>query len=267
MALHASKFHRPMALRVVEHKQPKQKLVKFWDEAKLFNDLNAIKIAKRKAAVAWAPTIMSIGVFLSLAFVVLIFEWRTYEKAPIVNLMQTSIIEEDFLDIPPTQQPPPEVKVLQQPNIVEVKDVEEIIEEIKVDFDLEITEDAIIEMQEVIDQEKPEEEAADEVFTIVEVAPAPKNGLQNFFSYIYQNINYPRKAINAQVQGKVFVQFVVNADGTLVDFEVVKGIGMGCDEEAVRVLQSAPAWNPGKQRGKPVRVRMILPINFIIREK
>jgi protein TonB len=64
------------------------------------------------------------------------------------------------------------------------------------------------------------------------------------------------------VEGKVFVQFVVDKDGTLTDIKAVKGIGAGCDEEAVRVLKAAPKWKPGKQRGRPVKVRMILPITF-----
>jgi protein TonB len=65
-----------------------------------------------------------------------------------------------------------------------------------------------------------------------------------------------------QVEGRVFLQFVVNKDGSLTDIKVVKGIGAGCDEEAIRVLKSAPRWSPGKQRGVPVRQRMVLPLTF-----
>jgi protein TonB len=64
------------------------------------------------------------------------------------------------------------------------------------------------------------------------------------------------------VEGRVFVEFVVNRDGSIVDVKFIKGIGAGCDEEAVRVVQSAPAWKPGKQRGKPVRQKMVIPIIF-----
>ena len=64
------------------------------------------------------------------------------------------------------------------------------------------------------------------------------------------------------VEGKVFVEFVVNRDGSIVDVKSIKGIGAGCDEEAVRIVQSAPAWKPGKQRGKPVRQKMVIPITF-----
>jgi protein TonB len=64
------------------------------------------------------------------------------------------------------------------------------------------------------------------------------------------------------VEGKVFVQFVIDKDGSPSDITVLKGIGSGCDEEAVRVIKNMPKWTPGKQRGRPVKVRMSLPIVF-----
>ncbi len=66
------------------------------------------------------------------------------------------------------------------------------------------------------------------------------------------------------IEGKVFVEFVVDKDGSLTQFIVVKGIGAGCDEEAVRIIQNSPPWSPGKQRGKPVKQRMVLPIFFTL---
>ena len=75
-------------------------------------------------------------------------------------------------------------------------------------------------------------------------------------------MEYPAQARRMGVEGKVFVQFVVDKDGSLTDVKAVKGIGAGCDEEAVEIVKSAPKWKPGKQRGKAVRVRMIIPITF-----
>jgi protein TonB len=86
--------------------------------------------------------------------------------------------------------------------------------------------------------------------------------MQAFYEYVGKKLKYPAQARRMNIEGKVFVEFVVNRDGSLVDVKVMKGIGAGCDEEAVRVIQSAPAWKPGKQRGKPVRQRMVLPITF-----
>lgn len=75
-------------------------------------------------------------------------------------------------------------------------------------------------------------------------------------------MKYQNQARRMGIEGRVFVQFVVDKDGQLTEIKAVKGIGAGCDEEAVRVLKSAPKWKPGKQRGRPVKVRMILPITF-----
>jgi protein TonB len=64
------------------------------------------------------------------------------------------------------------------------------------------------------------------------------------------------------IEGKVFVEFIVDKDGSITEVTVMKGIGSGCDEEAIRVIKAAPKWNPGKQRGQPVKVKLIVPITF-----
>ena len=101
-----------------------------------------------------------------------------------------------------------------------------------------------------------------EVFQIVEDQPEPKEGMGAFFSYIQQNLTYPAQAKEQGVEGKVYIEFVVAKDGSLEDVKAVKGIGAGCDEEALRVIKSASAWNAGSIDGKPVKVKMILPITF-----
>jgi protein TonB len=86
--------------------------------------------------------------------------------------------------------------------------------------------------------------------------------MDSFLKYVSKNLKYPAQARRMGVEGKVFVQFVVEKDGSITDIKVVKGIGAGCDEEAVRVLENAPKWKPGKQRGRPVKQRIVLPIVF-----
>ncbi len=76
---------------------------------------------------------------------------------------------------------------------------------------------------------------------------------------------YPDMAKDAKIEGKVYLTFVVDRDGGITGVKVLRGIGGGCDEEAVRVVKNMPRWNPGKQRGKPVRVQYNLPINFILK--
>lgn len=123
-----------------------------------------------------------------------------------------------------------------------------------------MTEETVIE--EVVFEEAPEEEEVDEIFTIVEDQPAPDGGMAAFYQFVQKKLKYPAQARRMGIEGKVFVQFVVDKDGTLTEVKAVKGIGAGCDEEAVRVIEGAPKWKPGKQRGRSVKVRMILPITF-----
>lgn len=209
----------------------------------------------------------SIGLFLSMLLVIGLFEWKSFDQAGALGVIGNADDFEELMDIPITEQPPPPpVKKLQQPNIIEVE-VDEVIEEIELDFDIEITEETAVEEFDTEGLELMEEEKADEIFTIVEVRPEPVGGMAAFMSYIAKNMKYPEKALRAKIQGKVFVQFVVNSDGSLVDFEVVKGIGGGCDEEAIRVISGAPNWVPGRQRGKPVRVRMMAPVFFVLKER
>ncbi|MBZ0098454.1 MAG: TonB family protein [Taibaiella sp.] len=93
----------------------------------------------------------------------------------------------------------------------------------------------------------------------VEVIPS-FNG--DMYKFLRETIKYPQAAIRNGVQGKVIVQFVVNEDGRISHAKVARGIGAGCDEEAVRVVNSMPAWKPGKQNGTAVKVNFSLPINF-----
>lgn len=101
-----------------------------------------------------------------------------------------------------------------------------------------------------------------EIFTKVENQPEPDGGMAEFYHYIQNNLKYPIEAKQAGIEGVVFLQFVVAPDGTLTEVQAVKGIGGGCDEEAVRVVTNSPKWQPGIEKGKAVNVRMILPITF-----
>lgn len=101
-----------------------------------------------------------------------------------------------------------------------------------------------------------------EIFTIVENTPEFPGGEKALEKYFTDNLNYPEAAKNAGISGKVMVSFVVEADGSLSDIRIMRGLGFGCDEEVIRLIRQMPDWKPGKQRGKPVKVRMILPVIF-----
>ena len=201
---------------------------------------------------------LNIGLIGSLLAVIIAFEWKTYDRGAGMDLGTIDDNFEDLLEIPPTEQPPPPPPVVQQPEIVEVPDEEEIIEEIEIELDIEFEEETIIE--EIIFDE-PEEEV-DEIFTIVEDQPSYPGGINEFYKFVANNMRYPVQARRMGIAGRVFVQFVVDKDGSLNDIQVIKGIGAGCDEEAIRVIKKSKKWSPGKQRGRAVKVRMIIPIIF-----
>ena len=107
-----------------------------------------------------------------------------------------------------------------------------------------------------------EEVVEEEVLKVVEVMPVFPGGAGKMKEYIAKNIVYPTYAIENGIQGRVFVTFVVERDGSISNVKVRRGIGFGCDEEAIRVIQSMPKWIPGRQRGETVRCSYIIPILF-----
>ncbi|MDP2414000.1 energy transducer TonB [Daejeonella sp.] len=98
----------------------------------------------------------------------------------------------------------------------------------------------------------------------VELAPEFQGGQAALGKYLGSRLRYPAGARQNKIQGKVYIGFIVEKNGSLADFKVVRGIGGGCDEEAIRVLRSSPAWRPGMANGKPVRTSYVLPITFML---
>jgi len=104
-------------------------------------------------------------------------------------------------------------------------------------------------------------------FASIEQLPEFPGGQAGWRKFLERNLRYPAMARENNIQGRVTVQFVVEKDGSLTDIKVLRGIGAGCDEEAVRVLKSAPKWKPGVQNGRPVRVSYVMPIVFQLAEQ
>lgn len=205
----------------------------------------------------------SIGLFVTMTATLLVFEHKTPDDITDLFAARNSDNMEELVDVPPTEQLPPPPPPQQQPQVVEVPDEEKIEEEIQVNMDVESTEETKVEHIEV-KQEKEEEEDVNQIFTIVEEVASPVGGMSAFYKYVNQIIKFPQKAKRAGVEGKVFCTFIVNRDGTIEDVKVLRGIGWGCDEEAVRVIQGAPAWKPAKQRGKAVRSRFHVYVQFLL---
>ena len=211
----------------------------------------------------------SVGMFTNFGLAVAVcltlaaFEYKSYDDGALKDLGRDSDNFEDILDVPITQQPPPQPPPppMEQPVIQEIPDEVKIEEKIDVNFDVDVKETTVIE-EVVIKEVVIEEEKADQIFDVVETQPNPPGGMSGWNKYLSDNLKYPTQARRMGVEGTVIVVFVINTDGSIQDVEVLRGIGGGCDEEAVKIVKAAPKWSPGKQRGKPVRTRMRLPIRF-----
>jgi len=202
----------------------------------------------------------SIGLVVTMVLVIMAFENKQYDETLAELVGKNTNTFEEMIEVPPTDVPPPPPPQIQAPVIIEVPDEEKIEEEIDVKFDVEASEETKIQ-EVVVVAEEPKEEV-EEIFTIVEEPASPKGGMPAFYKYVGEKVKYPAQARRMGIEGKVFVEFVIGKDGSISEVKAVKGIGAGCDEEAVRIVQGAPSWTPGKQRGKAVKQRMVLPITF-----
>lgn len=205
----------------------------------------------------------NMGLLIAMMLCVSAFE---YETRDVVVSVPDLEIEKTEVYLPPVttqdmpEPPKPKAKLpdpsrieAAEPDAKEFEPILDIIEpEVPVDLDL----------THVYIEPAPIETVPNEPFRWVEEMPSPKGGYEAFYKFIGKNLVYPPQARSLGVEGKIYAQFVINEKGELIDIEIQKGIGAGCDEEVLRILKMAPKWNPGKQRGKPVKVRTVLPIKF-----
>lgn len=228
----------------------------------------------------------------SIIFIVLFFSPKIYSlikgsmdhedeqlKAQEVILAPPPPVDPKTPPPPPVEPPPPKIdQVKMPPPIVkpdiEVRDEPPTVEKLKEadpgqrDIKGDPTADIVI--AEPVG-EGPKREAAVAVddnkvydFVSIEKQPEFPGGISKFYGYLSKAIKYPPMAQENNVQGKVFLSFVVEKDGKLTDITVTRGLGSGTDEEAIRVLKASPRWNPGIQNGKPVRVKYNINVNFTL---
>ena len=203
--------------------------------------------------------LMGFVLVLSLCYVAL--EWTEKEVTKYEVTDMDFLIEEE-IEIQQTSQetpPPPPPPAVQEVEVLNV--VEDNVETETIEVTTEETEQEVVIAAPV---EAPVEEEEEEVvFVVVESMPEFPGGQQALFKYLSENVKYPVIAQENGIQGRVICQFVVNKDGSIVDVEVVRSGGdPSLDKEAIRVIKSMPNWKPGKQRGKAVRVKYTVPVNF-----
>ena len=203
-----------------------------------------------------------IGLIISLLVAWLAFEHKSYDKREIDPslLNREVVVDEEMVEITKQEEQKPQpVEVPKQTTQLEIVQDDVETEDIEINADVEQNE--VIE--EYVAPEVVEEEVVEqEIFQIVEEMPAFPGGERALLEYVFKNIKYPQIARETGIQGRVFVGFVVEPDGSVSNVKILRGIGGGCDEEAMRVIKSLPKWKPGKQRGKAVRVSYQIPVVF-----
>ena len=214
------------------------------------------------------------GAIVGLAVLFVGFEWGTTELRISTSEGIADIFMEEEIemttqeeDIPPPPPPPP---VQEQEQVV--AEFLQIVED-NVDVGDQIlmsTEDSQREAQTqtyvapaaIAVTAVEEEEEEQKIFVIVEKDPQFPGGMAAMMAFLNSNIKYPVVAQENGIFGRVTLSFVVNVDGSIVDIEVVRGVDPSLDKEAMRVVGTMPRWSPGEQRGRPVRVRFTLPVQF-----
>lgn len=203
-----------------------------------------------------------IGLIIALALVFLAFEYRSYDARSIDMAQRVAEdIPEEIIPITEQKFTPPPPPPPQQVTVLEIVEDDVEVEDIDINVDV----DQKTEIEVYVPPARDEEEISEtEIFTVVESMPEFPGGAAKMMEFIAKNIKYPPMARESGIQGRVFVNFVVEPDGKVSNVKVLRGIGGGCDEEAIRVVNNMPKWTPGRQRGKAVRVSFNLPVRFTL---
>lgn len=207
---------------------------------------------------------LQIGLILALIICILALEWTSGQKKDsIFDGMTEEAIEEEQIPVteetPPEEIPPPEVTVTDLFEIVE----DDVVIENEVRFeDDETSEDKVVEIYAPVLQAE-EEETEDEIFVIVEDMPKFRGGdINKFREWVQKRVRYPELAAENGIQGRVFISFVVETNGNVSNVTVTRSVDALLDEAAKEAVAASPKWEPGMQRGRPVRVRYSIPIIF-----
>lgn len=208
------------------------------------------------------PIFVQIGLLLATSLVLFGFEYKSYDKV-VEQQTVTQNVEIEQIEIQQTQrnEPPPPAQAQQITTILNIVDDKIVIDneiEIDADVDNSNTEYSYVETTQEV------EVVEAEIFTVVEENPMFPGGDEARMKYLQENIKYPQMARESGIQGTVYVTFVVEPSGSISNIKILRGIGGGCDEEAIRVVNQMPKWVPGKQRGKSVRVQFNMPIRFVL---
>ena len=208
------------------------------------------------------------GMVVGLAVLFVGFEWgETETEVNVVTGFQNVIVEEEIEASVQEEEPPPppvEIPVVTAPEIINIVENTIVVEDIQFTSEDDATHAQVDTYVAPVGVIEEEEEQMDEhhVFVTVEKMPEFPGGDAALLKWINEHLVYPTIAQENGISGRVSCSFVVNADGSVTDAEVTRGLDPSCDKEALRVLRMLPKFKPGEQRGKPVRVKYSVPIRF-----
>jgi len=207
-------------------------------------------------------THLLLGMVISLALVWMAFEYKSYDHTEQMKAKQTLFMDDDEFVIQterPKEIKPPEVKPVSTVDIVDnTVDVPDINIDVEIDPDDEID-------TYTLSSDEPDDDVEPEFFVIVQNQPEFPGGEAKLMEYL-SNIEYPQRAIAGNIQGTVYVSFIVNKDGSISHVKIIRGIGSGCDEETLRIIKAMPKWKPGRQMNTAVAVKVRLPVRFTLGE-
>ena len=211
---------------------------------------------------------LEIGLALVLGIIFVAFEWGTSDtsNSALGDLSMDENFEEEIINTFQEEKPPPPPEEEPEPEPEQVVEELNVVEDDQEESDIDINSEADEDMEIEIDMSSFEETVEEEVepipFHSVEDKPAFPGGDAALLKYLAEHTKYPEIAKENGIQGKVFVQFVIDKNGYVTSVSVARGVDPYLDKEAQRVVSTLPAWEPGKQRGIPVPVTYIVPINF-----
>ncbi|MFT4760276.1 MAG: protein TonB [Paraglaciecola sp.] len=231
-------------------------------------------------AFRFGRSFFNFGLLIVVSMAIFAFSWTQYDKKVTFTVCGPTLppkipVHSPITTTPPPKPPPPPAKL-------EILPDEEVIDTVEfIDTSIEIDEPvapAPIAKKTVIKTPPPppiKEETVPDIFKVVEEMPTFKGcegvrdkkerkacAEQEMLQFVYKNINYPAIARENGIQGMVVIRFVINEDGYISSADIVRDIGGQCGDEALRVVQKMPNWNPGKQRGREVKVQFNLPVKF-----
>lgn len=210
------------------------------------------------------PIFIQIGLVLALSLMLFGFEYKSYDElikdeaaVEVADVMEEVVMQTKQETKP---EPPPPAQV--QTTLLNI--VDNNVQVADVNIDMGDDKEANQEVQQVDNSGESKDAVEEEIFQVVEENADFPGGTEARMTYLKESLKYPQVARESGIDGTVYIEFVVEKDGSISKPTIKRDIGGGCGEEALRVVKNMPKWKAGKQRGKPVRSLFVLPIRFVL---